>query len=171
MDTHVEYLVKRHVDSSTLALKILIVLASAVLGVGLLFISLTIPVLSSLGILALVLCIWGGWMLLRRFQLEYEYILTNFDLDVDKIVAQRKRKRMMSIDLHRIDQFARFDENHRQHVESAGIQKRLDASTHVNGETWYLIFNHKELGKTLLLFSPDERIQQAVKKAKPQAVL
>lgn len=171
MDTYIEYLTKRHTDSSILLLKILIILASIVVGVGLFVLCLTTRVLASFGIIALVLCIWGGWMLLRQFQLEFEYILTGFDLDVDKIIAQKKRKRILTIDLHQISQFARFDEAHRHHVESAGVQKRLDASTHVNGETWYLIFNHKKLGKTLLLFSPDERIQQAVKAAKPQAML
>lgn len=171
MDMYIECLVKRHTDSSALLLKILTILASIILGIGLFIICLATRILAPFGIFALAACIWGGWMLLRRFQLEYEYILTNFDLDIDTIIAQRKRKRMLSINLHEIDQFARFDENHRSHVESANVQKHLDASTHVDGETWYLIFNHKNFGRTLLLFSPDERLQKAVKAAKPQAAL
>lgn len=171
LDMYIECLVKRHTDSMTWVLKILIVLVSIVLGIALFVLFLATRFLSVFSAFALALCIWGGWMVWRQFQLEFDYILTNFDLDVDKVIAHKKRKHLLTIDLHNIEQFARFDEVHGRNVESAGVRKRLDASSHVNAETWYLIFNSKVYGKTLLLFSPDERMQNAVKAANPQAAL
>ncbi len=171
MDTYVECLVKRRTDGVTLALKIGVVLASIALGLGLFFVCVATQLLSAFGILALALCIWGGWMILRRFELEFEYILTNFDLDIDTIIAQKKRRRLISFDLRRVEQFAFYDEARRRQLESANVNKRLDASSHVDGETWYLLFDHKDHGKTLLLFSPDERIRKAVQAASPRAVL
>ncbi|ADU27480.1 hypothetical protein [Ethanoligenens harbinense] len=171
MDTYVECLVKRRTDRVTLALKIGVVLASIALGLGLFFICVATQLLATFGILALLLCIWGGWMILRRFELEYEYILTNFDLDIDVIIAQKKRRRLLSLDLRAIEHFAPFDEAHRRQLGEAEVRKRVDASAHDKDGTWYLIVDSKSGGRTLLLFSPDERIQKAVRAANPRAVL
>lgn len=172
MDTYIEHLVKRHTDTYLAILKLLIILASITVGAGLFFIFTFAFSMGSIGLLLLVICVWGGWMIMKNFtELEFEYIVTGFTMDVDKIVAQKRRKRMFSIDFHQIDQLARFDEAHKHQVENANVRKRIDASTHVNGETYYMIFNHKDYGRTLLTFSPNEKILNVVKSVKPQALL
>lgn len=40
---------------------------------------------------------YGVWYLWGTTNLEYEYILTNGEIDVDKIISQRKRKRWVTV--------------------------------------------------------------------------
>lgn len=169
MDTYVEWLVKRKNDTSVLVLRILIMVVAVLLGFAGFFILLGI--IPTISVLVLAACVWGGWKINQRFNLEFEYILTNFDLDIDQITAQRKRKRLISLSLTGIQQFGRYDLAHKHQVENVGEQKRLDASTHNNGETYYFVCNDKKHGRTLVLFSPEERILKAVKTANPQAMV
>ena len=37
---------------------------------------------------------YGAWWLTAKLNIEYEYIATNTDIDIDKIVNRRKRKRI-----------------------------------------------------------------------------
>ena len=44
----------------------------------------------------LIVASWfGAYMLMNSRYIEYEYILTNNELDVDKIYAKRRRKRIV----------------------------------------------------------------------------
>lgn len=55
-----------------------------------------------------VLVLAGGVWLLGNFNIEYEYILTNNDLDIDKVIGKRKRKRMISLDVSTAEAFAPY---------------------------------------------------------------
>ena len=41
----------------------------------------------------------GYYFLNKQFEIEYEYILTNDELDVDKIIARERRKHLLSVDI------------------------------------------------------------------------
>ena len=44
-----------------------------------------------------MLLIYGAWWLITGQNVEYEYSVTNGDIDIDQIIAQRKRKRVVSV--------------------------------------------------------------------------
>ena len=46
--------------------------------------------------------IWGLVWLLQGTSVEYEYIVTNDDLDIDKIIGRRKRKRLITVSLRSV---------------------------------------------------------------------
>lgn len=169
MDTYVEWMVKRKIDTPVRILRVMIMAVAALIGLVLLFLSLFISFLVFFGIIFFGLCIWGGIAINRRFSVEFEYIMTNFDLDIDKIIAQKKRKRLLSINLRTLQQFGPCDDAHADKIDRAGESKRIDVSAHDERQTYYFICTDKKNGRVLVFFTPDERIIHTIKAAAPQA--
>lgn len=105
-------------------------------------------VLIVLGVLILV----GSCWLITGMSTEYEYIVTNTDLDIDKIMGKRQRKRLITLKLPQAEQFGVYTGN-----EGDGVQATVIATDGTGVNAYYLIANHKTHGKTMLVFSPDKR--------------
>lgn len=172
MDDFIEYLVKRHTTTKMAVEKTLIIVASILLAI--IFFTLCLSsnqMISFLGALLAVAAIYGGWYLSRNFKLEFEYIVTGAEMDVDKIVAQSRRKRLITVKLRNIEMMAPAKESYRREIEAPGIKTRIDASTGNPDDTYFIKFEAgPEKGLTLLLFSPDKRIIESAKKAAPRKV-
>lgn len=41
--------------------------------------------------------LYGGYILITNMSVEYEYIVTNGEMDIDKIIAKRRRKRLITV--------------------------------------------------------------------------
>lgn len=87
-DFYTEQLVKKQTTMKDIFLKALLV-AVAIASVFTIFI---FPV----GILIPVIVITAVVFLIRRLNVEYEYLYVNGDLDIDKIMNKSKRKRIFS---------------------------------------------------------------------------
>lgn len=86
-----------------------ILLASVFMFIVLAF-GLTVMILPSVGVLAL-----GIW-LLSGVNIEYEYIITNNEMDIDKIIGRRKRKRMITIDISKAIEFGEYPAERRSRL-------------------------------------------------------
>ncbi|MDE7288756.1 MAG: hypothetical protein K2N71_04530, partial [Oscillospiraceae bacterium] len=81
MDIFVEQIVKKPADKKVWTIRILIGLAMGVLLALSLFVLFIIPIVG----LAMAFGIfWGGFRLITNSDCEYEYIVTNGEIDVDK---------------------------------------------------------------------------------------
>ena len=108
MDKFKEFIVKKELTANEKISRVFIGLCAVSLAAAVFLITFT-TALQLMGFFAAVLCIYGGWKLLSGFFIEYEYILTNFDLDIDKISNQAKRKRLCTIDLHTVTEIGKVD--------------------------------------------------------------
>lgn len=169
MEVFVECLIKRHNSAKTVLLEILTVLGFFVGSVIVFFLITAFS--PTLALIAAAAAAFGCWWLLRRFQVEYEYILTNDTLDVDKIIAKSSRKRVISINLREIEMLAPANDAHRREFQSAGIQTKIDATDGSSSDIYFIKTPHQKLGMTVLLFSPDERIFDGVKSIVPRKVI
>ena len=117
-----------------------------------------------------VIC-FGTWFLIRRIDKEYEYIYTDGNLDIDCIYHRSMRKRMVSLDCKLFQIIARADEPQYQAKFNAKYDKVLNAgSGAVNSKTFIGIAKKDE--KTLkLIFEPDERILESMKKYIPRTLV
>ena len=94
MDTFNEQIVKINHGAKNISLKILLWGAALFLS----FVTfLFIKYLSTLAIIIVGALFYGAFKLSSRLNVEYEYILTNGELDVDKIIAQSTRRRMVTL--------------------------------------------------------------------------
>lgn len=90
---------------------------------------------------------------------EYEYIFTNGELDIDKIIAKRKRNRIITVDIKNLLDFGKY-ENMKNNNTSSKIIYAHDGSAE---NTYYADFKSQKYGSTRLLFSPDERLLNNIK--------
>lgn len=98
-----------------------------------------------------------AYRLITSRNVEFEYIVTNGELDVDKITSRRKRKRIFSASCKEFEILSRVKSNSfSQSVQS--IKNRIDASSSIDSpDAFFATLSYKGQ-KTLLIFEPDERM-------------
>lgn len=121
----------------------------------------------------LVLFMWYGVLLLISMRsVEYEYIVTNNELDIDKVMSKKGRKHLVTIDIHDASCVARIDDAEHNSVYKnppPGVRV-LDYSAHsANGYT-YFIDVQIDGERTIVLFEPTGRMMDALWKANPRNV-
>ncbi len=161
MDIFVEQIVKKPADGKVWTIRILIGLAMGVLLALSLFVLFIIPIL---GLAMGFGIIWGGFRLITNSDCEYEYIVTNGEIDVDKIIAQRKRVRLITAKAPTFEAFGEYtadtpDTDSDVTVVNAVGMNESSAET----KTYYADFRHASAGNVRLLFSPEERVVEAIK--------
>lgn len=58
----------------------------------------------------LIAAVYGAWYFITAQNVEYEYSVTNSNITVDKVIAKRKRKRIVSFDIKKIEEMGKFDD-------------------------------------------------------------
>jgi len=155
MDTFLEKLVtKRRTINDTL-----ITFGILLAGIILILVVLSIPLLNQLS-LGLLLAAGVAYLMYRFVSarnVEYEYIVTNGDLDIDKIVSKRKRKRIFSASCKEFEILAKVSSNSfSQSVQS--IKNRIDATSSINSPDAYFATLVYKGEKTVVIFEPDDRM-------------
>lgn len=111
---------------------------------------------------------WGGYYLLTSLNIEYEYSVTNGDMDVDKIIAQRKRKRVLTCNAKDFLFFAPVSEQYAHAFQDSGLVKKYDVSSNAHPERAYFIIANLDGEKTRIVFEPTERIIEHFKRFVPR---
>lgn len=167
MDVFVEHMVKRRPTGKDIALMILYVVLAAIIFVfGVFFSGALLGPFSFVGAFVGVAALFGAYYLISNMSIEYEYIVTNGEIDVDKIMAKRRRKRLLTANARTFESFGPYRaEDHAEKEYSSRVYacESMEANT-----SYYAVFTHAKLGKTLLVFTPDDRVLDALKKYIPR---
>lgn len=110
-----------------------------------------------------------GYIFIRNRSIEYEYIVTNGDLDIDMIIAQRKRKRVYSGSCKEFEILAKMTSGE-FNQSYQNIKKRINAVTSMDSNDVYFISTVKDGEKVLIFFEPHEKMLEAFKKFIPRKV-
>ena len=153
MDVFLEQIVQKGSSTADTFKKVGISLAALLLSAaiflfGSAFVGVTLPLLAAFGLF------YGAYYLISGMSCEYEYIITNGELDVDKIIAQRKRKRMLTISISAFEDFGKID-------DAPDVDKEATVVSAIEPDTstcCYADFTHPSHGKVRLLFSPNQRM-------------
>ena len=163
--TFKEYMIKQKKSPKDVLMQTLIVvIAIAVILLGMIFGG------ALLGPIIAIIALLGAGYLFIMFSREYEYILTNEELDIDVIYNRSKRKRVTTVNLRKISIMAPMDDaNHRHEIEGQGVKKVINASDNSNDQNTYVIIGDTQYGATKILISPskdflDEMFKQAPNK-------
>ena len=111
---------------------------------------------------------YGAYFLSSNMNVEYEYSATNEYLDIDRIVARRKRKRVLSVQSKDFESFGLY--NAAQHTHR-NYDKRIIAANVGEEDVYFGTLRVNNMGHVLLLFQPDERVLGQIKKYLPRQVL
>ena len=152
MDSFFEQIVKKKKGFAEWAI-ILVTLVLALALVALAWLMNILPIIVTVGV------IYGTWWLITTRNVEYEYCVTNGDIDVDKIVARRKRTRLVSVSGRKIRALAPYDP-----AKPLGkFQRTVLVAPSIKEEgLWYFTYHSKKNGDTLVVFMPDDRVLGAL---------
>lgn len=170
MDTYLEFIIKQKYTFGKIICIIFLYTLATILSLGVFLIAITSPAVMQLSGFIIALLFFGVWTLHKKFNVEYEYILTNDELDVDRISAKRSRKRLLTVSVRNFDEFGTADDN--------SILKRkkdfkvvLDASIGKGSiNRYYATFNNKHGDRMLLIFNPTSKMIDAFKIYNPKVI-
>ena len=158
MDTFVEQIVVRKKGAKEYAIIFGLLFAAA-----LLILVLSFFVFSAFGFIALLLIMgvgYGTWWLITSQNKEFEYSVTNGDIDIDEIIARRKRKRAVSVAGEKIETLESYSDDA---FAARHFDRRVIAapSTKEDG-LWCFSYHSKKNGHTLVVFQPEKRVLDAL---------
>lgn len=163
MDTFFEQIIKVKRKPAEIAMIIGIIIAAiAVIFLAWFFVMRIFP---PFGLILILGACFGAYKLISMTSIEYEYIFTNGDLDIDKIIAKSSRKRVVSINCSKIERFGKYNPAARP---SASIKKVYTLCDADGPNAMYFIAPHKQEGLVMVVFAPDEKIKGVVEKAVPR---
>lgn len=152
MDTYSEQLVKKTQTSSDNMKKIGIIIVGIIVVAVLLYVTFTV---TPFALLAVAAAIYGIYWFITGTNIEYEYIVTNGSIDIDKIISKRKRVTLLSVD---VKDFSDFGEYKYQPYDGTLILAAGGEET-----LMYADFNSPKYGEAKLVFAPNEKIIKCIK--------
>ena len=168
-DVFIERMVKKKFDTKDILIIVGIVLAVMVLMPILLLLSMQYG-LFMIGLLAAAGLVFGGYKLLTMRMLEYEYSLTNGYVAVDKIMNRASRKRMTAFECSSAEDIGEYQKNEAR-LKNQSFDARIFATEYADHRnSWYMIVRSQKTGKTLVVFDPDEEMQEAIKRFIPKTL-
>ncbi|MCM1022865.1 MAG: hypothetical protein NC395_02255 [Prevotella sp.] len=162
MDVFVEQIVKKSASGKDTALKLLIGIGIGVLSAVCVFVFLFIIPFPGMGLLLVAGIFYGGYYLLTGLDCEYEYIVTNGEIDVDKIIAKRKRVRLVTAKASLFEAFGEYDENSPMPADGVTVVHAAGYSDAEDAKNYYADFKHASAGNVRLIFTPEKRVVDAI---------
>lgn len=157
-DVFHEQLVKRVGNSKNIMVKALTIVACIIV----LFIALSIEVLALFIIPIIIAEVVVVVFIFRRQNIEFEYIVTNSELDIDKVINMSKRKHLFTIDAKSIVSMTKY-ENIDRIPQFKSTEKTVDASSGVHDENTQAFIANVKGKTTTIIFDPNEDIYKALK--------
>ena len=181
-DVYMEYIIKHKKDSRAKAATI-----AVYAGAGLLTIVLCMLIMFgayalagtgisqfafSIGLVLIAFMWYFAVFLAKKFDIEYEYILTNSSMDIDKIMSKSQRKRVIAFDFTEIEICANIkDDAHNAAYkrENANL-KVYDLTGSIDDGGVYFVDFSNEGVRSRVLFQPTSKMIEAIRKFNPRNI-
>ncbi len=168
LDTFIEQIVVKRKEGKEIG-----ILVATVVGGIFLLLGLTVLMMSNALLFSLIPFVWigviaGAWWLILQQNIEFEYCITNGDIDIDVIISRRKRKRIVSVRGAKIEDAGRY--RHEQWKNRKVDRFVMTASSLGAEDLRYFTYHSKKRGYTLVVFEPNQRVSEAFRKGLPGPV-
>jgi len=162
MDLFIEKIVKRRKSAADIGLTILIIAAAFVLSY------LAVIMIPGLALFLVAGFAYLAYFLISRRNIEYEYAVTNGDIDIDMIIDQKKRKRVFSGNCKEFEQVARVKSD--KYTKEIRECKNVKDYTSRNGnaEVWFIYLKKNQ--PTVILFEPNSQMIDSLFTFAPRVV-
>ena len=166
MDVFKEMGVVRLQDSRDTTKKILIFMTAICFALAMFFLSFG-TMFTMIGLLLAGGALYLGYYFSTSLYVEYEYILTNGEVDFDKIIAQRSRKRLCTVKLSETTAFGKAGDG----ADTENADTYVVATANDPEQTdYFLRVKHKSLGDTVIYFTPTEEYIELMKQFFPRTL-
>lgn len=167
MDVFIESIVAKKKSFYDLILVVGICLGAVVLIFILSLLSSVITILKPLLLFLVCGAIYLCYFFITGLNLEYEYAITNSELDIDTIIARRKRKRIFSGSIKDFELFAKVNsEYYTEQIKS--IKKSIQCVSTMESDNVYFAVVHYKSEKTVLYIEPNEKMLRTIKTIIPR---
>jgi len=171
IDSFIEYMIKAKKTRSVILRQLLIILACIFVLMIVTFLFLILPAeVISLWPITTAGVIYLTYRLLASMEVEYEYILTNGELDVDKITNRKKRKRLITVHSKTFIEFGKADKQKDFTDKEKDFSKIIDASGHSQAFCDYYAVFFKNGQKVKLIFNPTGKMIDVFKFYAPRVI-
>ena len=163
MNELTEQVVKKQKDARYYINVLLIVLAAIAIPATLIvFAYITGPAyLVYLALFAAMFCIYGVWFFVTSLRIEYEYAFLLSTLRIDKIIAKRRRKLIVKVDVKTLDDFFPYSD---EEMSAHKFTKIYRACNNEFDKANYVASFHNEAkGRCAIIFAPNEEFVAAMK--------
>lgn len=181
MDTYMEYMLKHKKEKKDILIIAGVIAAGVVLTCALLLLIFSVAyVLAgsqissfafSVGFVLIALVWYGAYLLIGTRNIEYEYILTNSEVDMDRIMSRRGRKRIVSFDFAEAEICANIeDSTHNFKYNNPEPDRKVIDMTgdKSRGGVYFTDYYDNEAGeKRRVLFQPTSKMIEAIKRFNP----
>jgi len=164
MDVFMEKIVRKQKDIKDHLITAAVIIAALIL----MFLALNfIP--PQLSLFFIVGIGYISYLLITTRNIEYEYAVTNGDLDIDKIIAQRKRKRIFSANCKNFEIVAKV-KSHHYTPQYKNFKNQMNCASSLNGDGVYFIALQYNNEQTVVYFEPTEKMLNSFKTYIPRKV-
>ena len=158
-DIFVEEMVVRRKTALNLLLSIFIVAAALVLAV---VVWLFVPFISTV---LIIIVLFAAYLGIKFQYVEYEYSFTNGDLDIDKIMAKRKRVRVLEINQKQIRVMAPYTAEYEAETKDYSVKEVIDTSASKNAAgRWFFIYEKPDGSHAFVVIQPSKQLLKAMQK-------
>lgn len=169
-DLFFEQLVKIKPKPATVIVKILMYVVALMLVFFMVSFALKNPFFLSFVVVLTFLVVLGLSKALKLLNIEYEYIITNGEMDVDRIIGKEKRKRMITFDLRRVEEAGVYNSEAAKRLGTQSFADKLMACDSREVNRLYLVTRQKK-GLCLVVIAPNEKMAGALERVIPPSVL
>lgn len=162
-DLYTELLVKRTTPQGEKALKAGLIAVTAVTAIAGLFLH------------PLIFIAFAGMLILDYFKmpafdLEFEYLYVNGELDIDKIMSKQKRKKVLSIGINDMELIAPKNSHELDYYRQNKSLKVRDFSSGEERANVFAIIVKKDNQTEMVLFEPNDVILNDMRRIAPRKV-
>lgn len=162
-DLYSELLVKRKTSPMNTVAKAAMIVLTVLVVLGALL-TFNVVIL----IAAVVVCV-ADYILFPRFDVEFEYLHVNDEIDVDKIFSRSKRKRAMSIDLGKMEIMAPLGSHRLDSYENQKL-KTIDFSANDKEKRPYVMITSTDKEMVRILLQLDYDMFHNIQRRRPRIV-
>ncbi len=165
MDIFLEKIVPRRKTSKDTLITVGIIIGA----IALIIVSGGIPILKNFSIFIVVGVGYFAYRFITLRNIEFEYAVTNGELDIDKIISQRKRKRIFSASCKDFDILAKVKSEHYNN-EAKNIKNRIEAMSSFEAPDLYFAALNYKGERTIVFFEPNEKMLNSFKTFIPRKI-
>ncbi len=160
MDSYAEQIVKKSDNGSDSRMRALCLMGGVAAALVIVIIGMALHV-TLIGSILGVGAFYGGLYLGTNYDVEYEYLIVNGEFDIDKILAKKRRKKMLTVNVNNFTDFGEYSSELTEEDDTTLIWAVGESSDEY--KTFYADFEHGTYGKCRLLFSPSVRVLREIK--------
>ena len=170
MESYCEYLIRKRQSGKNYFVITLIWLAAFLAVYGIFILSNKLPGLFGIIIIAIAGIFYGAFRLVQLFDIEYEMIAVNRDLDIDKITAKRSRKRMITVHLDKVEQYGEYNEQTAKKLENRSFDFKINCAN-PGDKSAYIVYRHPKKGMSLVIIALSDKLEKEILKSVPRTVV